>query len=105
MTESKEIIEKAWQTVGDLCMGKQDWVMSIPVDKERDPDVIIADALKLSEELQETADRRLGLLRRYEWIPQFRDHASQFHFCPECRQIRQDGHAVGCEMDKELKDE
>jgi hypothetical protein len=38
-------LEEAYATVNDLCLGRKDWTMSIPVDKERDPDIIIGDAL------------------------------------------------------------
>ena len=54
---------------------------------------------------QADADRRRELLEAHEWVPQFKDHAPQFHFCPECRQIRQDGHADVCMLKKELADE
>ena len=43
--------DKAQQTVADLCQGKIEWIMSIPAQRERDPDLIIAAALKDEKDL------------------------------------------------------
>lgn len=49
--------EAARQMVSDLCTGKRDWTMSVPVRFDYDPDVVIAAALddipKLLEALGE----------------------------------------------------
>ena len=55
--------------------------------------------------LKSTADRRLGLLRRYEWIDVFIDNGGHgdkwIKQCLCCKSERNDGHADGCEMDAE----
>ena len=49
--------EAARQMVSDLCTGKRDWTMSVPIRPDYDPDVVIAAALadipKLLEALGE----------------------------------------------------
>lgn len=37
--------EAARQMVSDLCTGKRDWTMSVPIRPDYDPDVVIAAAL------------------------------------------------------------
>jgi hypothetical protein len=39
-------IKKAEQMVSDLCNRKRDWIMSIPVRVEYDPDTVIAKGLR-----------------------------------------------------------
>jgi hypothetical protein len=39
-------IEKAEQMVSDLCNRKRDWIMSIPVMHDYDPDTVIAKGLR-----------------------------------------------------------
>ena len=43
--EVLEAIEKAHNLVGDLAAGTKRWQMTVPVDMERDSDMILADAL------------------------------------------------------------
>ncbi|MHC4413349.1 MAG: hypothetical protein ACYSYU_10550 [Planctomycetota bacterium] len=61
-------------------------------DKINDDDV---------EYVKATATRRLGLLRRCEWV---HDTGIDFFFCPECKNNKISGHADGCELAKELRD-
>ncbi len=44
-TTALEKIEKAHQIVSELCRGTLRWVMSVPADPNRDPDLIISSAL------------------------------------------------------------
>jgi hypothetical protein len=43
-------IDKALETVFDLCSGKQRWVMSVPAQPDRDPDLVISEALRAARE-------------------------------------------------------
>lgn len=42
--QALEQISKAHAKVNDLCTGRADWTMSVPVQKD-DPDILIVDAL------------------------------------------------------------
>ncbi len=53
---------------------------------------------------KDDADRRLALLRRYEWIPHYVGGHVEYHYCPECNNIKGHGHADGCELAAELKE-
>lgn len=46
MKDSLESISTARKCVSDLCAGRKQWVMSVPVDEDRDPDVVIGSALR-----------------------------------------------------------
>ena len=39
-------IERAMQAVDDLCQGRINWTMRVPAEPDRDPDLIISDALR-----------------------------------------------------------
>lgn len=45
LREALEAIAKAEATVTALCEGKQRWVMNVPAEPDRDPDLVISDAL------------------------------------------------------------
>lgn len=64
--ELKAKVEKAHQVIHDLCQGKREWIMSIPADRDGDPDLILNDTLMLLEErvkqLEEENTRLKGLL-------------------------------------------
>jgi len=51
-----------------------------------------------------TADRRLALLKRCEWIPDANGR-KKFDWCPICELLRAQGHASDCELEKELADD
>lgn len=44
-------IDKALATVADLCEGKIKWTMHVPAEHDRDPDLVIADALMTAKSL------------------------------------------------------
>lgn len=46
MSETLELIEKARVFVSDICHGTREWVMHVPADRENDPDLVIAAALR-----------------------------------------------------------
>ena len=60
-----DVFEKAHKMVSDLCQGRKDWIMSIPVDEERDPDVVISKAIMAGMDAQAESDQRLELLKRF----------------------------------------
>lgn len=49
--------------VDELCDGKRDWVMGIPANPERDPDLIIGAALHAGEQAFYALDRILKARR------------------------------------------
>ncbi len=51
-----EEIQKAQDMVHRMCAGKQKWVMSIPAQPERDPDLVIYRALTAARRLIEDGD-------------------------------------------------
>lgn len=55
------------------------------------------------DDAEATATRRLGLLRRCEWIPQ--TEANNIRFCPICKHAEYLGHAADCELAAELAEE
>ena len=54
-------------------------------------------AIEQYNQLLETADRRLALLRRVECV------WSDWTACPICRQMQTEGHAPNCELAEEIK--
>lgn len=48
---ARALIEKARQEVYEICGHKHGWRMSIPVDKARDSDIIICDALEAADKI------------------------------------------------------
>lgn len=44
-------IDKALQVVYDLCHGRQKWTMRVPAEPDRDPDLVIAGALRAARDL------------------------------------------------------
>lgn len=64
----KARIDRAHKLIGDLCMGRQKWKMSIPADEERDSDLILSAALTDADRLIvriEDLERGLRLLRQH----------------------------------------
>ena len=52
----RQRVAKARQCVADLCEGRRRWTMTVPVDLDRDPDVIITDALRDVDALLDIAE-------------------------------------------------
>ena len=46
LDELKGKIEAAHKMVSELCSGKKKWIMSIPVQPDEDPDIVIGDGLR-----------------------------------------------------------
>lgn len=59
-------IDKAHELVGELASGKQRWTMHIPVDMQRDSDMILSSALSDAEKLLEEV-RDLRALFDLQW--------------------------------------
>jgi hypothetical protein len=53
--QAMESIEKAERMVSDLCNKRRDWVMSIPVREDYDPDTVIVKGLRAGRWLSENA--------------------------------------------------
>lgn len=51
LTEIEERCEKADKVVNELCQGTRKWVMSVPANFERDPDLVIGNSLRDCREL------------------------------------------------------
>lgn len=47
------------------------------------------------------SDRRLGLLKDIEWIPDIDQEG--LRYCPKCGEYEENGHADDCELAEELK--
>ena len=64
-------------------------------------------SLEVIVKLVKVADRRLALLRRYEWVDVFIDNGGYgdkwIKQCLCCKSERDDGHATACELAEELK--
>ena len=58
----RQRVDKARQCVTDLCEGKRRWTMTVPVDLDRDPDVIITDALRDVDALLDIAEELRGVV-------------------------------------------
>lgn len=54
VAETLVAIAKAHRTVDDLCQGRIRWTMNVPAEPDRDPDLIIADALGKAQRLIES---------------------------------------------------
>jgi len=90
-----DVFEKAHKMVSDLCQGRKDWIMSIPVDEERDPDVVIGKAIMAGMKAQSDADRRLELLK------EINEHHLTFGECLFCTMLEiEEGyeHDPDCEL-------
>lgn len=67
-------IDRAYDAVNALCVGKREWLMSIPARPDHDPDLIIGDALlaarneiaRLARELEEARERERALREAHE---------------------------------------
>ena len=53
LDEARRLHLAAWQIVNDLCAGKKRWVMSVPAEPDRDPDLVIGAALDILRRLIE----------------------------------------------------
>ena len=58
ITAMRERLVKAWDAVTDMCSGSRQWRMTIPVDMDRDHDMVIGKALSDLELLLNRMERR-----------------------------------------------
>lgn len=64
-TKRTRAIEKANAMVHSLCKGDRDWIMSIPSDRDRDPDLVILDGLIAgSDAVRELEERTTSGIKR-----------------------------------------
>lgn len=54
--EALDAIERAEAKVSALCSGKERWEMRVPAEPDRDPDLVISDALAKAKKLIESLD-------------------------------------------------
>ncbi len=70
---------------------------------------ILSEALDTIKRYHAESTRLRGLLRRYEWVDVFIDNGGYgdkwIKQCLCCKSERDAGHADGCELAEELKDE
>ena len=110
-----DVFEKAHKMVADLCHGTRDWIMSIPADEERDPDLVISAAIRAGIKAQATADRQRELLSEWNKIRVEKTH-EDCPFCgmsvyakttppPNTEILFEDRHTADCKLAKELADE
>ena len=58
-SSNKEILERAWAEITALCSEGKQWRMTIPVDADRDSDVLFGEVLKRFAQLEAALDKRL----------------------------------------------
>ena len=51
-SSNKEILERAWAEITALCSEGKQWRMTIPVDADRDSDILFGDVLKRFAQLE-----------------------------------------------------
>ena len=56
--------ERAHEIVSGLCDGSIDWIMRIPADEDRDPDLVIGKALRLGIRLYALQKQSLEILHK-----------------------------------------
>ena len=84
--EVRDTVNKAQEEVAALCQGRK-WRMSIPVDEEKDSDIVIDDALRNAHEcLDAIADMRKALvLVKRQRDNNFRERAALIDECDKLR--------------------
>jgi hypothetical protein len=55
-TKSPAVIRRAHDMVSALCDGSRDWIMSIPARPDHDPDLVIGEALRVADAMQEALE-------------------------------------------------
>jgi hypothetical protein len=65
MEQIRDRVNKARKMVSDLCNKRREWIMSIPADRERDPDLVIADGLDAVEDLLEMIEEMRDCLEEF----------------------------------------
>lgn len=65
-SQALEAIDRAWREVLRLCRGPRRWTMSVPVDQERDSDMVIGDALTAARRAIEDAPGVASVLQ--DWV-------------------------------------
>jgi len=64
---TKELLEKAWNEISALCGSRgvrKDWRMTIPVDADRDSDVLFGEVLRRLAQLEAENDRLKAEVKR-----------------------------------------
>ena len=84
----RSCVAAANQHVNDLCTGKARWTMRVPVDLERDSDVVISSALVSAEALLAVADAAEKVTDEHYLLH------TDYGECRWCR--RDDGHDGKC---------
>jgi len=100
-----DVFDRASKMVSDLCNGRKRWIMSIPVDEERDPDVVIGKAIRAGVDAQADADRRGELLKRYDEGLQREPDCFSCGIMAFNEDTEKWEHADDCELAKELADD
>lgn len=62
----KQQIDSAEEMVNALCSGEREWLMNIPADEKRDPDIVIGRALRAALNLINKMEEQLSLFDRCE---------------------------------------
>ena len=62
-SSNKELLERAWAEITALCSGGKQWLMTVPVDADRDSDVLFGEVLKRFAQLEAENERLKELLR------------------------------------------
>jgi len=75
-----DLIARGEKTIDALCSGKQRWVMNVPAEPDRDPDLVLSDALRAGREAVVAVDALAT------WIVQETDGKDRIwdHACREC---------------------
>lgn len=83
MTYWKAKVQAAHEMVDALCKGKREWVLSIPVRYDHDPDVIISKGLMAAEAEIAALEATLAKLR--EIVP---EEECADYWCPNCKRYQ-----------------
>ena len=88
-----QMIERAFQMVSSLCLGRKRWVMSIPPQPDEDPDFVIGDGLIAGRDaLKALAASEARVKKLEEALKETVDTLADMHEGDECR----DSGGTGC---------
>lgn len=62
--EALKAIEKADKMVSDLCSGKEQWIIQIPARPDKDPDLVISDALTKAQKALKEQQQKIQSLKK-----------------------------------------
>lgn len=84
-------LKAAHTMVSDLCHGRRDWIMSIPAQKDYDPDLVIGASLSDGDKLMAIAEAALAYQRQRDmgWQKALHEEADLLEACRRFREGEQ----------------